>query len=115
MSPSTAIPLALLAPLIGAILIVLAGRWPNLREAVTLVTALGLFALVASLYPAVAAGARPEALLLEAFPGLVLRFEVEPLGMLFSLIASFLWIVTSLYAFGYMRAHHEAHQTRFYA
>ena len=62
-----------------------------------------------------AAGARPEALLLEVFPGLALRFEVEPLGMLFSLIASFLWIVTSLYAFGYMRAHHEAHQTRFYA
>ena len=115
MSPSTAITLALLAPLGGAVLIALAGRWPNLRETVTLVTALGLFALVASLYPLVAAGARPEALLLEVFPGLALRFEVEPLGMLFSLIASFLWIVTSLYAFGYMRAHHEAHQTRFYA
>ena len=49
MSPSTAITLALLAPLGGAVLIALAGRWPNLRETVTLVTALGLFALVASL------------------------------------------------------------------
>ena len=115
MSPSTAIVLAVLAPFGGAILITLADRWPNLRETVTLVTALVLFALVASLYPMVADGARPEALLAEVFPGLALRFQVEPLGMLFALIASFLWIITSLYAFGYMRAHREIHQTRFYA
>jgi multicomponent Na+:H+ antiporter subunit D len=34
--------------------------------------------------------------------------------MLFALIASFLWIPNSLYSIGYMRAHHEGHQTRFY-
>jgi len=34
--------------------------------------------------------------------------------MLFALVASGLWIVTSLYSIGYMRGHAEAHQTRFY-
>jgi multicomponent Na+:H+ antiporter subunit D len=48
-------------------------------------------------------------------PGLPLALAVEPLGLLFALVASSLWIVTSLYSIGYMRAHHEKHQTRFYA
>jgi multicomponent Na+:H+ antiporter subunit D len=40
--------------------------------------------------------------------------EVEPLGLLFALVASSLWIITSVYSIGYMRGHHEKHQTRFY-
>ena len=36
-------------------------------------------------------------------------------GALWALIAGFLWPVTSVYAIGYMRAHHEENQTRFYA
>ncbi|MEK9723122.1 MAG: proton-conducting transporter membrane subunit [Rhodospirillaceae bacterium] len=47
-------------------------------------------------------------------PGLGITFTLEPLGMLFAGIASGLWIVTSLYAVGYMRGHHEINQTRFY-
>ena len=39
---------------------------------------------------------------------------MEPLGLLFALVASSLWIVTSLYSIGYMRGHHEKNQTRFY-
>lgn len=34
--------------------------------------------------------------------------------MLFALVASGLWIPTSIYSFGYMRGHHEHHQTRFF-
>ena len=48
-------------------------------------------------------------------PGLAIAFEVEPLGMLFALIAAALWLVNSVYSIGYMRANGEAHQTRFYA
>ena len=48
MSPQTAIWLALVIPAAGAPLIVLARRSPNLREAVTLVTAILLFLCVAS-------------------------------------------------------------------
>ncbi len=57
---------------------------------------------------------RPAVRLLEPVPGLAIAFTVEPLGMLFALIASGLWIVNSIYSIGYMRGNKEAHQTRFY-
>ena len=111
---SAVVALAPLTPLAGAVAIWLLRNRPNLREAATLITATALFALVASLAPEVAAGARPAAVLAEPLPGLTLAFEVEPLGMMFALVASGLWIVTSLYSIGYMRGNHEEHQTRFY-
>jgi multicomponent Na+:H+ antiporter subunit D len=47
-------------------------------------------------------------------PGIAFGFRVEPLGMLFALVASGLWIVNSVYSIGYMRGNDELHQTRFY-
>jgi multicomponent Na+:H+ antiporter subunit D len=114
MDASLAILLAIAVPLVGALVISLTGRWPNLREAVTIVTAVTMFLIVTTLYPVVAAGGRPEAVLFEMLPGLAFAFRVEPLGMLFGLIASGLWIVTSLYSIGYMRKNNEHKQTRFY-
>jgi len=106
--------LAIAVPAAGALLIGLVGRWPNLRESITLVTAGLLFAVVAGITPEVLAGARPSITLLTMMPGLALELRVEPLGMLFALVASTLWIVNSIYSIGYMRANGEAHQTRFY-
>ena len=115
MSAAQLIAAALLVPAAGAGLLALAGRRPNLREAVTLVAAALLFACVVALAPPVLAGARPQLFALELLPGIALGFRVEPLGMLFALVASGLWIVNSLYSIGYMRANGEPHQTRFYA
>ena len=105
---------ALAIPLLGGAAIVLCHRHANLRETVTLITSALLFLCVASLLPEVLAGGRPQAHLLEPLPGLPVAFEVEPLGMLFALIASGLWIINSIYSIGYMRSNQEAHQTRFY-
>jgi multicomponent Na+:H+ antiporter subunit D len=113
-SAPTIILLTILIPLAGTALIALCDRRPNLREAVTIVTAVLLFLTVVSLVPTVAAGGRPEATLVEMLPGLPIRFAVEPLGMLFGLVASGLWIVNSIYSIGYMRGNAEANQTRFY-
>ncbi len=113
MTPAATILLALAVPLIGTALIAAAHRVPNVRETITMVTSGLLFLLVASLTPLVLAGERPEVTLLEMMPGLSLKFKVEPLGMLFGLIASGLWILNSLYSIGYMRANNEQHQTRF--
>jgi multicomponent Na+:H+ antiporter subunit D len=104
----------LLVPAAGAVLIALAGRWPNLRETVTLGTAALLFASVLGLLPTVLAGGIPQLFVLEMLPGIALGFRVEPLGMLFALVASGLWIVNSVYSIGYMRGNDEEHQTRFY-
>jgi multicomponent Na+:H+ antiporter subunit D len=96
------------------VLVALLGRAPNLRETVSLAAASALFAAVLTLLPAVLAGERPALRLFDMLPGLALAFEVEPLGMLFALVASGLWIANSLYSIGYMRGNDEAHQTRFY-
>ena len=52
---------------------------------------------------------------MEFLPGLKIGFEVEPLGMLFVLLVSFLWMVTSVYSIGYMRSYHERRQTSYYS
>jgi multicomponent Na+:H+ antiporter subunit D len=114
MTGSELIFAALAVPLLGSVVIALCHRQPNLRESMTLVTSALLFVCVASLLPAVLAEGRPRAHLFELMPGLPIAFEVEPLGMLFALVGSTLWIVNSIYSIGYMRGNNEPHQTRFY-
>jgi len=106
--------LSVLLPLVGALGVGLTGRNENLRDGVTVVTSLLTFGVVASIAPQVMEGARPAADVWSVLPGVELAFRIEPLGMLFGLVASSLWIVTSIYAFGYMRGHHELNQTRFF-
>jgi len=115
MSSEMAILVAMGLPLVGMILVALTGRNPNLRETITMLTAFATFGVVLTLLPDVMAGGQPEVVVATLLPGLALAFKVEPLGMLFALVASGLWIVTSVYAIGYMRGHHEENQTRFFA
>lgn len=114
MSAAMLVALAVLVPLAGAGLIALSGRWPDLRETVTIVTALLLFAVNALLAVLVLNGDAPALHVAQIVEGVPFAFEIEPLGMLFGLVASFLWIVNSIYSIGYMRGNRERHQTRFY-
>ena len=114
MSGSVHLALVPLVPLVGAAGIALAARRRNLREGISCLTAAALLLVVLPLGSQVAAGARPAHELGAILPGITFGFRLEPLGMLFALVASTLWLVTSIYSIGYMRAHHEAHQTRFY-
>jgi multicomponent Na+:H+ antiporter subunit D len=113
-SPESLLLAALIIPVLGALAIAACDRWPDLRETATIATAAGLFLCVLSLLGPVLGGARPQLTLVEMLPGIAISFRLEPLGMLFALVASSLWVVNSLYSIGYMRANHEAHQTRFY-
>jgi len=114
MTGTSLIALALILPAATAALIPLFHHRPNLREAVTLIGALALFATVLLLLADVLAGGRPALSLVEILPGLSLALAVEPLGMLFATVASGLWIVNSLYSVGYMRAENAPRQTSFY-
>jgi len=115
MTAATALALSLLIPFAGSILIAVTGKNPNLRESVTLATAVLLFADVLWLLNAASSPEPAPALMIgEVMPGLTLALEIEPLGMMFGLIASGLWIVNSIYSIGYMRANFEHKQTRFY-
>ena len=103
-----------LIPLVGAVLIALLDRAPNVREGVSLVTA-GLLAIVVlDLLAGVLDGARPEISLITVLPGVEIAFAVEPLGMMFATIAGLLWVVNTLYSIGYMRGNAEKRQTVFY-
>ncbi len=114
MRPETLVLIALGIPAAAAVLIWATGRYPNVRESVTLVASALLFVVVVLLFRHVQAGARPEVTLVEMIPGLSLSFSVEPVGMLFALVASLLWPINSTYSIGYMRSLREHHQTRFY-
>ena len=111
---STLINLSILIPLIGAGLVIATGKFPNLREAITLTTALLLLSIVLTITHHEFDGQSLSTQWIEIFPGISLAFDVEPLGVLFAVVASFLWIVTSIYAIGYMRGHNEENQTRFF-
>ena len=114
LSPENLVLIAVLIPFIGALVIPLFHNAPNLRETVTLTTAALLALTVFSLLGPVTGGARPDVQLIEVVSGLDIAFKVEPLGMLFALIAASLWIVNSIYSIGYMRANDEPRQTGFY-
>ena len=114
MEGGTLLTVAVALPLAGALAVSLLGRWPNVREASSLATAGALFTVVCSILGRQQAGEHLEVELGEMLPGLSIAFEIEPLGMLFALVASGLWIVTTVYAIGYMRAHKEVNQTRFF-
>lgn len=130
MTPETLVTMALAAPLAGAIVVAVLGRnvndadhtfrtAVNIRDGAALTASLVTFGLVLALLEHVQAGSRPSVEVIHVLPGVPLMFEVEPLGMLFALVAAGLWIPTSIYAFGYMRKHprirSEASQTRFFA
>ena len=106
MTASACVALAVAVPLAGAVLIWMSGSRPNQRETVTVAASAVTFLCVLGVLPEVLEGGRPGLSVIEIVPGLPIAFEVEPLGMMFGLIASFLWIVTSFYAIGYMRAPH---------
>jgi multicomponent Na+:H+ antiporter subunit D len=102
-------------PISGAVLIAVIGeRNANLRETVTILTSILLFISVCSIYNGFDNSNQPALELAEPIIGLSLEFRVEPLGLMFALVCSFLWIATSIYSIGYMRGHHEQQQTRFY-
>ncbi|TKB45459.1 proton-conducting transporter transmembrane domain-containing protein [Thalassotalea mangrovi] len=114
LEPSQLINLSIIVPVIGAALLVFAGKRPNLRETVSIATAVILFTLVLGIADNTFNQVPMATTWVVLLSGLNIAFSVEPLGVLFALVASFLWIITTIYAIGYMRGHHEQNQTRFF-
>jgi len=114
---SSFIPLwACLCSLLAVLPIVVFGqRAPHIREGATLLAGALQLAFVALMVKPIAEGKIIECTLFEALPSVPIHFRVDGLGLLFALVASILWIPTSIYAIGYMRKLKEHSQTRFYA
>jgi len=104
----------ILVSLLAVVLIGISGKSPNLREMWTMLAAVLKFGLVVSMLPTILAGKVIEFHVTKVLPGLEIAFRVDSLGMTLALTASFLWIITSVYAIGYMRSLNEHAQTRFF-
>ena len=113
---------AVLVSAVAIVLIVASHRHPNIRESWSVLAALTKFGIVASMLPGVLDGEEYRwssgefvAGTVGADGGIELALRADPLGMVFALLASFLWIFTAFYATGYMRGLNEHGQTRFFA
>jgi len=111
------LPLAAIGvSLVSAALIVAIGeRARNVRDSVVVGGALLKAGLVCALLPMVQAGQVPECRLFDLAPGVALALRADPLGMVFALVASLLWVPTAFYSIGYVRGANERNQTRFFA
>ena len=115
MSGETGIVIGLLVPLLVGLLTPFLAVRSLWRDAAGPLGAVVTFVAALHVAGAVLAGETPRLHLLEFAEGLSFEFAVTPLGALFGLVASGLWIAAGLFSVGYMRGNHEKHQTRFAA
>ncbi|MBT8490033.1 MAG: monovalent cation/H+ antiporter subunit D family protein, partial [Deltaproteobacteria bacterium] len=107
--------LAISISLFGSLLIIALGKQPNVREACTFLISFVKLGIVASMLPVVLKGQTLYYNLIDVLPGVGIAFRVDSLGLLFALVSSSLWIVTTFYSIGYMRPLKEHSQTRYFA
>jgi len=106
---------SMILPLIACITCLLFPKLNNLRDGLTGIIALGLLGIVITILGKFNAGEASAFTLASFKPGLTIAFEIEPLGMVFALVASSLWIATHVYGVGYMRGNKEKNHARFFA
>lgn len=107
----------LLAVLVSLVAIpgIVSSRSRNIREAWTFGAAAIKFCVILTMLPVILDGGTLSFTLFQVFPDLGISFRVDAFGLLFGLVASSLWIVTSLYSIGYMRSLNEHSQTRYFS
>ena len=108
------ITLALLPPLIAPFLIYIFKSNQNIRDSIGVIGSLISFYATINITTELMNGSRPELFLFNIFNDLSLSFKVTPLGSVFGLLCSGLWILAAIYSIGYMRGNNEKNQTRFY-
>ena len=106
--------LTAIIPMVTALLVMVSGKRPNVREAWSVVGAVLTFASVVNLAPAVLSGGELRYTYAEILPGISVTLKLDGLGLLFAGTSSFLWILAAFYCVGYMRGLNEHAQTRFY-
>ncbi|MBU1055533.1 MAG: monovalent cation/H+ antiporter subunit D family protein [Proteobacteria bacterium] len=105
---------AVLISLFASLLIMATPKKPNLRETWSVLGAVATFLTILSMMPLILSGKALEYTPFVILPGISLKFRVDALGLIFGIIASFLWILVTFYNIGYMRSLKEHAQTRYY-
>lgn len=107
--------LAVLASAFATALILLSWKRPNIREFWSVLAGVIKFGIVISMAPLIFSGHTIEYTLVTFYQGIDIKFRVDPFGLVFATISSFLWIFTTFYSIGYMRSTKEHAQTRYFA
>lgn len=104
----------LLLPVIGALLVLLAGKRERIRQGITVLTAAGNFILLLMMLGPVINGIGSGGELykglffrIEYFYTYSLSFKVDPVSLLIALATNFVWLMSVIYAIGYMRDEHN--------
>ena len=93
---------------LAAVLIAFSRRWPNLREAWSVIASLIKFGIILSMLPAVLDGNQYQWTLLQITDTVGLTLRTDPAGMIFAVLASMLWVPMNFYSIGYMRCNNES-------
>jgi len=101
-------------PIAGALSIFLCARFRGLIELLFVATAVCLLGVTISIVNLGADIFHQSISLINIIGSIPVAFHVEPLGILFACVASGLWLITTIYAIGYMNANKEKHLARFY-
>ena len=112
---STAIYLSMVMPGIGVLINLFLRDQDNVRDLLTFFAAMGTFMAVLVILFNEGSGTSETFIAISIFSGLELAFNVEPLGLLFAILASGLWMITHIYGIGYMRGNCEKNHARFFA
>ncbi len=86
----------------------------NQREGASFAAGIATFAYILTFVPTVLSGKVAIYTLFTILPGMEVKFCMDGLGIIFALVASFLWILATSYNIGYMRSLDEHAQTRYY-
>ena len=105
---------SLSVPLGGAVLIYFFRKQQRVIEVLFVATALCLLAVTFSIVNMGSAVFHQTVTLFELVMFVPVAFHLEPLGIMFACVASGLWLITTVYAIGYMNANREKHLARFY-
>jgi multicomponent Na+:H+ antiporter subunit D len=113
MTPNEWLPLAVLASslLPGLVIFALPEGWVRARTTLNLLGAVTKLGLVFLLLTGVVAG-QTYGVRFEVLPGLDLAFKADSLGLLFITLSAVLWLLTTLYAIGYLEG--APHRSRFF-
>lgn len=111
----TAIYLTMILPMLAMVGNYLFRNDDNTRDGTTFLLAVATFVIACFIASGNLYNITESVTLLTVMPGLDIAFHLEPLGMMFGVIASGLWIITHIYGIGYMRGNNECDHARFFA
>jgi multicomponent Na+:H+ antiporter subunit D len=103
-----------LIPLLSALAIFFTSKWPKVSSSVTVASSMLLFVYTSLCTLYLVYGDHSQFILMDFGNNLHISLKLESTGVIFSLLISFLWIPTSIYAICYMQNNYaDSNRSRF--